>query len=93
MTFPPPRFFRRADVNDDASVTISDAITILNYLFVGGVRPWCLDAADSNDDGLVDITDATYVLDFLFRGGAYLPPPFPDAGLDPTPDDLGSCGL
>ncbi|MEM7235432.1 MAG: PKD domain-containing protein, partial [Planctomycetota bacterium] len=91
VTFPPPRFFVRGDVDDNQRVTISDAITILNYLFVGGEMPACLDAADTNDSGSVDLTDAAYALNFLFKAGSYLPEPHPRAGLDPTPDNLPLC--
>jgi hypothetical protein len=41
--------------------------------------------------GSLDITDAILVLQDLFLGGADPPPPFPEAGEDPTADDLG-CG-
>ena len=31
---------------------------------------------------------AIYVLSFLFSGGSSIPAPYPDAGIDPTPDLL-----
>ena len=42
--------FLRGDGNDDGTIDLTDAITILNYLFLGGVVPGCLDAADADDD-------------------------------------------
>ena len=47
-----------------------------------------MDAADANDDGSIDIADAIYLLSYLFGGGDQPPPPFPDPGIDPTPDTL-----
>ena len=49
--------FRRADANGDGEADISDAINVLEYLFIGSASLSCLDAADSNDDGKVDISD------------------------------------
>jgi hypothetical protein len=86
--------FVRGETNLDslAGPDISDAIFILQWLFVGGREPLCLDAADVNDDGTVDISDGIALLSFLFAGGTMPGSPFPDAGPDPTPDGLG-CDL
>jgi len=43
--------FRRGDADGSSGVTISDAIAILSFLFVGDVEIECLDAADSSDQG------------------------------------------
>src|SRR5262249_55673870 len=59
------------------------------YLFLGNSDPYCFDALDADDDGNLNLTDAISVLGYLFLGGKYaIPAPFPDAGVDPTPDDL-----
>ena len=87
--------FRRGDANCDGVVDIADAITVLAYLFSGG-SVICRAALDGNDDGALDIADAIYVLAYLFAGGAPPPPPFPEPGLDPTPDALecaAPCGV
>jgi hypothetical protein len=83
--------FVRGDANGDGAVNISDPIFHLNSLFVGGEAVPCPDAADGNDDGFLNISDAIAVLAFLFQGTTPLQPPHPEAGVDPTPDDLG-CG-
>jgi hypothetical protein len=88
---PPLDLFLRGDSNGDASVNISDPVYLLNHLFRGGPGPSCLDAADGNDDGHANLADAVYVLNALFRGGDDPPPPFPEAGPDPTPDSLPNC--
>ena len=82
--------FRRGDVNDDASVDISDPIVVLGYLFLGNQSIDCLDAADTNDDGSIDVGDPIFLLDYIFSGGPTPTNPGPlDCGLDPTLDDLG----
>lgn len=84
-------FFVRGDANGDGTTDITDAVRILNFLFLGGLRPPCPDAADVADRGQVDVSSAISLLSFLFLGG--IPPrvPFPNAGLDPTPDGLPPC--
>ncbi len=85
--------FVRGDANSDGAVDIGDAIFVLGFLFSQGQAPGCLDAADANDDGAVDIGDAIYTLGFLFSQGNPPPPPFPDAGVDPTSaNDPLVCG-
>jgi hypothetical protein len=84
--------FLRGDANDDGFVDISDPITILNALFVGADSNPCADANDANDDGTVDISDGISLLLFLFQGTASIRPPYPDPGIDPTPDEL-VCGV
>lgn len=83
--------FLRGDSNVDSVVDLSDAIFTLNFLFIGGVSPSCMDAADANDNGVLNITDAVVTLLLLFGDVPLLQPPFEDCGMDPTPDLLG-CG-
>ncbi len=84
--------FRRGDVDGSGKVDITDAISLLAFLFQGGQAPACPDASDADDSGRVDITDAIGILAFLFQGGAPLAAPGPTAcGIDPTPDGLGTC--
>ena len=80
--------FLRGDGNDDGTIDLTDAITILNYLFLGGVVPGCLDAADADDDEEIQLTDGIYTLSFLFSGGAPPPAPWPDCGEDPAGEGL-----
>lgn len=74
--------FLRADLNDDSSVNLTDAIVLLNYLFNGTAAPTPLERADTNADGSYNLVDATFLLGYLFTMGP--PPPFPF----PTPDCL-----
>lgn len=82
--------FLRGDATRDGAVDLLDAVAILRHLFHGAGPIDCPDAADANDDGRVDVADPVAVLRYIFQRGPELPPPFPGAGPDPTPDGL-SC--
>lgn len=90
-----PVKFQRGDVDGNNKLSISDAISILLYLFQGTVTPTCLDSADTNDDGQLNITDAKYLLEYMFSGSTLAPAePFELCGLDPTPlDNLGCASF
>lgn len=83
-----PRLFLRGDTNGDGTIDISDALKTLSYLFLGGERPPCLDAADIFDSGRVEITSPIATLRFLFASGPPPANPFPNPGLDSTGDGL-----
>ena len=85
---PPPLSFRRGEANADDNTELSDAVFVLNYLFLGGAEPSCMDAADTNDTGIIDLTDAVYLLNYLFLGGHSPEEPFPSCGPDPTIEKL-----
>ncbi len=85
--------FIRGDANRDGGVDISDAIGVLGYLFLGDANLTCDDAADANDDGGVNISDPVSILGALFLGEGSLPPPYPEAGVDPTEDGLRACNV
>ncbi|MEM7232971.1 MAG: PKD domain-containing protein [Planctomycetota bacterium] len=88
---PFPKFFLRGDADGNGNIDITDAIVLLNFLFLGGVEPACLDAADTSDSGRVDISSPISILNFLFLGGGAPAVPFPNLGIDPTEDDLPPC--
>ena len=61
----------------------------LQFLFSGGLRPYCLDASDANDDGEVNISDAISILGDIFLGTTRpTEPGTMIAGSDPTADRL-----
>jgi hypothetical protein len=76
--------FVRGDCDSDGEVSgvVTDAVFLLNFLFLGGPRPGCLAACDANNDGAVIgvVTDAVYLLTFNFLGGPAPPQPFPLCG-------------
>jgi len=77
----------RGNADSSDNIDLSDPIWVLNFLFLGGAEPACLDSADSDDNGRVELTDAVYLLNFLFLGGPAPREPFPACGFDPTLDD------
>ncbi|MBN1441542.1 MAG: PKD domain-containing protein, partial [Planctomycetes bacterium] len=78
------------DANQDATVDISDAIRLLQYLFLPGQRLPCsgddLQSGGNqvllnlNQDARVDLSDAIFTLMFLFQNG---PPPALGTGCVP----------
>ena len=86
-------FFKRGDVNQDTKLDLSDAIFIVQRLFVIDEEFACPDSADVTDDGLVDVTDVIKIAGYLFMGLAEPPPPFSECGLDPTDDDFGCASF
>lgn len=84
-----PRFIR-GDSDSTGRINLNDAVYALNFLFLGGPEPSCLDAADADDSDTVGISDAIYVLNYLFLGGPAPVAPFPDCG---TPDLVEDVSL
>ena len=80
--------FLRGDPNQDAAIDLSDAVVSLGHLFTGGAAPSCLDAADTDDSGSLDLSDPVSLLGFLFLNGPAPSAPYPNAGQDPTSDNL-----
>jgi hypothetical protein len=81
-----PQPFVRGEANCDGTTDISDAVSILNYLFTGGTPPCCQAAANVNGDGTFDISDPVTLLNYLFLGGALPAAPFPICGVDLSSD-------
>jgi endoglucanase len=90
------------NVNQDASLDLSDAVWLLGHLFLGtrpelpcdggtATRPGpgARALADSSGDGTIDISDAVNVLGFLFLGGR---PPALGTGCTPIAGCPDSCG-
>ena len=83
--------FIRGDADLSGATALTDAVFILQALFLGGPQLPCLDAADANDVGRVDIADPIYLLRYLFLGGMAPPAPFPDPGSDISPATSHGC--
>ena len=75
--------FVRGDPNEDGIVDMSDAVFILNHLFLGGIMPPCRPVMDVNGDGGLDLGDPIHMLTYLFQQGEPPTTPFPDCGFDP----------
>jgi len=64
---------RCGDANPDGDVNGADVSQLINYLFVGGPRPWWpTDRADCNGDHKINCADIIYLINYLFIAG---PPP------------------
>jgi Dockerin type I domain/CARDB/FG-GAP-like repeat len=59
------------DANSDAIVNVSDAVWIINYIFVGGDPPDPLSAGDVNCDGTCNVSDAVWIINYVFVGGYF----------------------
>ncbi|MEC8895956.1 MAG: hypothetical protein VX675_06505 [Planctomycetota bacterium] len=90
---PAEDLFLRGDVDDNGFVNLTDAVSLLLYLFQQGNEPSCTDSTDIDDNGFVNLTDGVSLLNHLFRAGpAPQAPGFLECGVDPTADDgLGNC--
>lgn len=79
---PPFRFVRGDCDADGRTTTVSDAVVLLRYAFLGAARPPCLAACDADGDGKVgsSVVDALRMLAHAFLGGPPPPAPFPDCG-------------
>ena len=80
--------FRRGDANNNDAIDLVDAIFVMQFLFVGGAAPLCVDSADANDDGQVNILDPVNLLEYFFNSGPPPPVPFASCAKDPTYDQL-----
>ncbi len=71
------------DSNSDGTVNVSDAVNIINYVFVGGNPPNPMEAGDCNCDDTCNISDAVGIINYVFVGGN---PP-----CDMDGDDIPDC--
>jgi subtilisin family serine protease len=68
---PPPCQGECGDANEDGSVNVSDAIWMINYVFIGGAPPQpVLACGDANDDAASNVSDAVWIINYVFIGGA-----------------------
>ncbi len=57
------------DADGSSSVSISDVVFLINYIFAGGPPPEPLMSGDVDCSGSVTISDAVYLINFIFAGG------------------------
>ncbi|MEM7261899.1 MAG: hypothetical protein AAF488_07885 [Planctomycetota bacterium] len=80
--------FLRGDTSGDGKVDLADAVLLLEELLAQSATSQCAHARDVDDTGAVDLADPIRLLAFLFAGGEILPPPYPYAGVDPSPNSV-----
>lgn len=56
----------RGDADGSGSANISDAVYIINYVFVNGPAPLSACGGDGDGNGYVNISDAVWVIRFVF---------------------------
>jgi Subtilase family/Dockerin type I domain/Fervidolysin N-terminal prodomain len=62
------------DVNDDLTVNVSDAVFVINYVFVeGSPSPDPIESGDVNCDSEVNVSDAVYIINYVFVEGSPVP--------------------
>jgi hypothetical protein len=71
------------DADGSGGVNISDAVFIINYVFVGGNAPVPFESGDTNCDGSVNVSDAVSIINFVFVGG--------NAPCDTSGDGVPDC--
>ena len=84
LNFSAPDFIR-GDANGVDPVDLSDAVFIVEYLFLAGPVPAVWQAADVNDDDAINVSDPIYLLTHLFLGGPAPPHPYPIPAFVATP--------
>jgi hypothetical protein len=57
------------DANSDGNVNVSDAVFLINYVFINGDAPDPLQRGDANCDGSVNVSDAVVIINYVFAGG------------------------
>lgn len=57
------------DADGSTSVSISDAVYLIQYIFAGGPAPIPLEVGDCDCSGLVTISDAVFLINYIFGGG------------------------
>jgi predicted outer membrane repeat protein len=81
--------FARGDADGTAPLSLTDAVVILQYMFLSGEKPLCMDAADADDSGIIDLSDPVSILNHLYLAGSPPPDPGPaGCAKDPTADDI-----
>jgi outer membrane protein assembly factor BamB len=72
------------DTNRDDLVNVSDAVYIVNYIFVvGSPAPYPIESGDVNCDGIVNVSDAVWIINYVFVGG--------NESCDTNGDDVLDC--
>jgi len=67
---PPPPQYICGDANVDETVTVSDAVFIINYVFISGSpAPDPLEAGDVNCDDATNVSDAVWIINYVFSEG------------------------
>ena len=83
-----PLRFLRGDVAVDGRLDVTDALSLLNFLFQRGPPPRCRKGADADDNGKLHLSDAIAILLAVSGRAGPLDLLERDCAEDPTPDAL-----
>jgi Clostripain family/Putative Ig domain/Dockerin type I domain len=64
---PPPPM--HGDADRSGSIDITDAVFLVNYIFLEGEQPDPIMCGDANCDDKVNLVDIIYLVNYIFRGG------------------------
>ena len=56
------------DASGDEAVNVSDAVYIINYVFLGTAPPDPYESGDVNCDLTVNVSDAVWIINYVFLG-------------------------
>jgi len=71
------------DANGDGEFNITDAVWVLNFIFLEGFSPIPLWSGETNCDGDINISDVVWMINYIFLGG--------HAPCDPDGDGVPDC--
>lgn len=57
------------DADGNGLITISDAVFLISYIFVGGTAPNPICHGDADGTGIITISDAVFLINYIFGGG------------------------
>ncbi len=76
------------DVNGDKRHSLTDIVSLINYIFKTGPKPSPLLSGDANGDKILNLADVTYLTNFIFKRG---PKPTCGGVCVHTDPETGSC--
>lgn len=57
------------DANTDDMLNVSDAVFIINHVFIGGAAPDPACIGNANEDAALNVSDAVFIINHVFIGG------------------------
>ncbi len=69
LAVPDTLFMSPGDADCSGSVSIADAVFLINYIFAGGCAPYDRNAADPDASCSISIADSMYLINYIFAGG------------------------
>jgi len=79
-----PETYICGDANRDETVNVSDAVYLVNYIFVvSSPAPNPMESGDVNCDGVVNVSDAVWIINYIFVFG--------NDPCDPDGDHMPDC--